>query len=130
MVSCGHRSAPGASPAVAGKVGIFWKCLGRWWIHACDMAGLAPDSLGFVDDPIGHHDYWQELRCRHPELEAIEYDDSRQSPRGRIIFDSRQDVFAVYMARCLHTKSIRAEIVAAFGLPRSRTRFRTDEHYE
>jgi hypothetical protein len=52
-------------------------------------------------------------------------------PRGRVLFDSMEEVFLVYSSRAIvNSPGLRKMIVTEFKLPTAATKFAADYHYE
>jgi hypothetical protein len=108
---------------MAAKVGIFWVYQGEIIAVPVEREAGEDDGL-FINGPQGHAEAWEALRRRDPHLRYLEYE---QVPRGRVLFDKRQRRYLVYLDRVLLKARVKAQVRAAFGLPRAV--FCTDEHY-
>lgn len=83
------------------------KCENRYfWFYKNQVLGIVHgvdfgqvDSLGLVDSPFTHVDYWPTIQKRIPELAEIEYE---HISRGRIVYDKNRDSFLVYLDEKLH----------------------------
>ncbi len=80
----------------------------------------------FLNFPTGHMDAWEAF-LDTPEFafSDYEYDDW---PRGRILYDSEAKKFIVY--HDLKVRPFLNQIVRLFSLPKRRTVFRRDHHYQ
>ncbi|MFG1209567.1 hypothetical protein V5F79_27380 [Xanthobacter flavus] len=73
---------------------------------------------------MAHYDFWPRLR---KTLKLVgEYEDW---PRGRVVYNVKEQIFTAYIDRQLAGDQFRAAILAAFGLPPEHTRFAFDAHY-
>ncbi len=111
------------------KIGIFWfyknQVLGV--AHDVDLGQV--DSLGLVDSPFTHVDYWPTIQKRIPELAEIEYE---HIPRGRIIYDKNRDSFLVYLDEKLYFQEQARKICDFFdaGADINKVLFKKDPHYQ
>lgn len=106
-------------------VGIFWVYRGRLLKAAVAVA----DGLRYgnaVHSPVDHVTFWPELQRQVKTLRDLEYE---HVPRGRVVFQSSEDRFCVYMDKKLHNRQVKERLLAEFRLPRRRTGFLTDPHY-
>ena len=63
-----------------------------------------------------------------PQWKGNEYTDF---PRGRVLFDSKEEVFLVYSSReIVNSQDLKKMILAEFNLPLAATKFAADYHYE
>jgi hypothetical protein len=74
--------------------------------------------------PRDHFSMWEASRI-HLGLRD-QYDDS---PRGRIVFQTRNARFVVYLDRQLDVPAFRNAVLHIFSLPQPSTYFRYDQHY-
>lgn len=84
----------------------------------------AEDYGEFKTEPMAHYYFWPRLR---KTLKLVgEYEDW---PRGRVVYNVKEQIFTAYIDRQLAGDPFRAVILAAFGLPPECTRFAYDAHY-
>jgi hypothetical protein len=107
------------------KVGIFW-FYKRTLLTASAPLDKGVETSDSVNGPFDHIDFWPILQRQHPKLRQLEYEDV---PRGRVLFLKATRTFDIYMDKRLHTPTFKRQLLAAFDLPKSRTRYRTDPHY-
>jgi hypothetical protein len=63
-----------------------------------------------------------------PQWKGNEYTDF---PRGRVLFDSKEEVFLIYSSReIVSSQDLKKMILAEFNLPMAATKFAADFHYE
>ena len=109
------------------EVGIFWLIDNKLvadsipWRQA-DIHG------GFYNGKNDHAALWTTLQRLMPQWKGLEYTDY---PRGRVLFDSMEEVFLVYSSQAIvNSPGVRAMILAEFKLPLAATKFEADYHYE
>jgi len=75
----------------------------------------------------GHPSFWEELQRTGDAPRDIEYD---EVARGRITYDTRKEIFYVFLDRCINERR-RAihSIIDAFGLAGVNTEVLSDSHY-
>jgi hypothetical protein len=121
------------------SVGIFWFHKGTLLPVVTPLAE-AEQRGSKRDSPLAHVREWPRVvrryQAEHPILTVCEYE---EIPRGRIILDTADGVFTVYMDPILFRDGerqqgprpeVRAALVAAFGLADEQVAFRTDPHYD
>lgn len=108
------------------KIGIFW-------YFNNDVIGIAHnfnfadiDSLGLIDSPYTHVEYWEVLRQKNSALLDIEYE---EIPRGRVIYSKNGDRFIVYLDSKLMSQEIINLILDFFDLNDANVIFKKDSHY-
>lgn len=84
-------------------------------------------SSDILDSDQSHYDYWSLLRRVYPELRKVSYD---YFPRGRIVYNINKDQYIIYFDKCLDTDKYKDMIIDEFNLPRNKTIFDYDEHYQ
>jgi hypothetical protein len=109
------------------EVGIFWLIDHK----------LVADSIpfpqadfygGFYSGKSDHAAFWATLQRLLPQWKGKEYTDF---PRGRVLFDSMEEVFLVYSSRAIvNSPEVRKMILTEFNLPLAATKFEADYHYE
>ncbi len=95
------------------KIGIFW-----YWNN--QVIGIAhsfnitkADSIGLIDSPYTHIEYWITLQEKYSELQNYEYE---QIPRGRVIFDTNKEKSIIYLDKTLLYKSKINKVYDFFNL--------------
>lgn len=109
------------------KIGIFWFYKNTVLGIAHDFDASQSDSLGLIDSEYTHVDYWKYIKAQTPKLQYTEYE---EIPRGRVIFDTKNDRAIVYLDKTLLTRSAVDEIFKFFSLSENRAVLRTDPHYK
>lgn len=108
------------------KIGIFWhwnnKVIGI--AHVFNLGDA--DSIGLIDSPYTHIEYWKNVQSEYPELRHYEYE---QIPRGRVIFDANKEKAIVYMDKKLFNKVIATKIYDFFDIDSESAIPRKDPHY-
>ena len=107
------------------KVGIFWLVGKRIVLAATPLAKAEPwGELRNI--PAGHADEWASLQRDGSVPREMEYD---ESPRGRLIYDTRTRRFTVTADRCIIVrKNPVSIIVGKLGLPTDTTVLADDHH--
>lgn len=109
------------------KIGIFWYYDQKLMVKASALTEVKPVA-GYADYEVTHHEVWDSLRFSNPELFDDEYD---EVPRGRVIFNANQNLFYVYSsAKLISDRIFQGKVLEQFILPRAKTIFKADEHYE
>jgi len=107
-------------------VGIFW-LLGRLLIlDASPLSEAEPygDCLGYRES---HYNYWAVQQRLGTVPCDMEYE---ESPRGRVVFNTKTKRFALYADRCiLKQKLVVNQIMRAMRLPASQTNVGTDGQF-
>ena len=107
-------------------VGIFWLIRDRLILDTSPLSGAEPygDCLGHR---TSHIDYWTAQQCVGNVSREIEYE---EPPRGRVVFSTRTQRFALYADRCiLKRKAVVKRIMEAMHLPATQTSIGTDGHF-
>jgi hypothetical protein len=109
------------------EVGIFWLIDNKLvadsipWRQA-DLRG------GFYNGKNEHATFWATLQRFQPQWKCNDYTDF---PRGRALFDSKDEIFLVYLSRgIIDSPNLRNMVLAEFNLPLAATKFVADYHYE
>ena len=109
------------------KIGIFWyyenQVIGI--AHPIDLSDQ--DSLGLIDSHYTHVVYWENLKH---EIKALNYLEYEEIPRGRMIYDAKNDKTTVYMDAKLFKKSIVNKIAAFFEIDLADVVWKKDPHYK
>ncbi len=107
------------------KVGIFWYYRSTV-IGTANELTEAFDGGDFIDSPLTHNRHWEVIQRQLPELRFSEY---IEVPRGRVLYDKREERPLVYMDKVLFKLAIRRKICAFFDLSEKVTDFERDSHY-
>lgn len=108
------------------KIGIFWYDQNQVMGIAHDFDLSDADSLGLIDSPYTHVEYWEILRCQLDHLNYLEYE---EIPRGRVIFNTKLNQIIIYMDAKLFKKSIAQKIAEFFSLNFETVKWKKDPHY-
>ena len=109
------------------EVGIFWLIDGKLVANSIPWR-QADIHGGFYNGKNDHAAFWTTLQRLLPQLKGLEYTDY---PRGRVLFDSTEEVFLVYSPRgIVNILALRKMILTEFKLPLAATKFEADYHYE
>ena len=124
---------------MTGCVGIFWfvpAAAGASQILAHATPLTKADRYGDAISHEGHADLWDRLKTKgatrlrrdgYPLTPAFsEYD---EWPRGRVVFDTRSDLFVIFADRRLQRPPFLLSICEAFRLVLRDAVVRSDEHY-
>jgi hypothetical protein len=83
---------------------------------------------GFYSGKNDHAAFWTTLQRLLPQWKGVDYTDY---PRGRVLFDSMEEIFLVYSSRgIVNSPGLRKMIPMEFKLPWAATKFAADYHYE
>ena len=74
----------------------------------------------FFDSEISHFDFFNTLLIDG---------DYGNYPRGRVIYDSLNSTYLIYMDKSLFRKNIKEQILMEFGLQDEKVSFKNDTHY-
>jgi hypothetical protein len=110
----------------APEVGVFFAHGNNLWIDATpvDEAILYGDMR---THDRGHEDFWEQLQARGEVPRDEEYD---ECPRGRVCYDTKQEVFRIYLDKCIREeKDMVSRIIRSMNLPPA-TRAELDSHYK
>jgi hypothetical protein len=113
-------------PNAEARVGIFWLFNDGLIFDSTPVSKAEPygDNLGHA---TGHIDQWALLQQTGVVPPDIEYE---QPPRGRVVYDKRQETFHLLADRCiLDRKDLIAKIKEELHLPKS-TKMDSDQHYK
>ncbi len=107
-------------------VGIFWLFRDRLILDATPLSMAEPYGTALTH-PISHIDHWTRLQRNRAVPAELEYE---ESPRGRVVFDRREERFHLYADKCiLGRRDVIAAIMNAMNLPPDKTSEGRDEHY-
>ena len=112
--------------ASAPEVGVFFAHGDNLWIDSTpvDEAILYGDMR---THDRGHEDFWEQLQARGEVPRDEEYD---ECPRGRVCYDTKQEVFRIYLGKCIREKKdMVSRIIRSMNLPPA-TRAELDSHYK
>ncbi|MCH5156235.1 MAG: MBL fold metallo-hydrolase [Clostridiales bacterium] len=108
------------------KVGIFWavpdKYEGGWNFYEVVKSYelSAANSLGFIDYPYSHYEKWDDVRSANETPDCYHY------PRGRVLYDTKQNKHRIFADECLDEYDLQ-EIVELFEI--EDFELCRDEHY-
>lgn len=108
------------------RIGIFWFYDNKVIGVAHDFSLKEADSIGLIDSPYTHIEYWKNVQSEYPELRAYEYE---QIPRGRVIYDMNKGKVIVYMDKTLFTSRTASKIYDFFDIDSESAIPRKDPHY-
>jgi hypothetical protein len=84
---------------------------------------------GIIDSPFNHVETWdldRSFRKPFPELRGMQYQDV---PRGRVLFDSKQQQHIIYLGRDLMNARSKELIAEFFGFDPESAAWKIDVHY-
>ena len=108
------------------KVGIFWLVGERLILDASPLSEADPygDCLTHRNS---HIDYWTEQQSLGAVPKEMEYE---EPPRGRVVFNRKNERFMLYADRCILDKSAVVNLIKELmHLPSDRTDVGTDGHF-
>jgi hypothetical protein len=109
------------------EVGIFWLIDNKQVVDSIPWR-QADIYGGFYSGKNEHAAFWTMLQRILPRFKGKEYTDF---PRGRVLFDSVEEVFLVYSSlRIVNSPRLRRMILREFNLLLAATKFEADYHYE
>lgn len=111
------------------KVGIFWFAENTLVYKAQSAIDLKTDQLGFIDSTLQHQVEWEENKIYQLFVLMLANTDYYNFPRGRVVFNTKQNTFHVYLDKSLFKKHIVKDIKANFSLLHTKVKFFTDPHY-
>jgi hypothetical protein len=107
------------------RVGIFWLIGQRLIIDTTPVSKAEAYSTASTH-PTSHIDYWTRLQRTGAVPPEVEYE---ELPRGRVVFDGREQRFTLYADVCiLRKKSVVKKLLRLLHLPDD-TALSTDRHY-
>jgi hypothetical protein len=109
------------------KIGIFWYYQNQIIGIAHEFQKSDQDSLGLIDSPYTHVEYWETLRDVIPEFRNIEYE---EIPRGRVIYNAKTSKSYVYMDAKLLKNNIARKVADFFELNFECVIWKKDPHYK
>jgi hypothetical protein len=111
-----------------GKIGIFWVYQGV--VLARPIEIIEGETQGdFIDSPDSHLHVWGDpdgFSRDYPELLEMPYE---AVPRGRVLYESNEDRYVIYLDECLMNTKDKAALKRAFSLTKEDCVFRSDPHY-
>lgn len=108
------------------QVGIFWavpdKCSGGWSFYVVKKAYPVSSAnyFGFIDYPFSHYEKWDDVRSSGETRDCYHY------PRGRVIYDTKENKHRIFADECLNEFDLQ-ELIELFEI-KDYELFR-DEHY-
>jgi hypothetical protein len=106
-----------------GMVGLFFHVKNSLLPHTCALA-LAEPYGGFLTFSESHDDVW---RREYYRKYRVDFD---YFPRGRVVYNTKAELFTVYIDRCVDTPELIAELLDSFGLVDRAYKIDYDEHYQ
>lgn len=105
------------------SVGIFWYLNGEIVGFKQTLDTLIPDSLGLIDSDFTHVYDWEKLNRNFGDYEDY--------PRGRVIFNTKNNTYLIYLDASLLNVETKNKIIKFFGLSERdyEFKFRKDSHY-
>lgn len=108
------------------KVGIFWCVDG---IIVSDAVSLKRgEPYGGAVQYGGHYDFHESLEPVNPHEYRLKAHDYDYYPRGRVVFFTIKNCFALYADPCLSVEDIQ-KVTSLFGLEKQTVEIRGDDHY-
>lgn len=108
------------------KVGIFWRVDS---IIVSDTVSLKQgESYGGAVQHGGHYDFHESLEPANPHEYRLKAHDYDYYPRGRVVFFTIKNCFALYADPCLSVEDIQ-KVTSLFGLEKQTVEIRGDDHY-
>jgi hypothetical protein len=109
------------------RVGIFWMLADGSLLVDSSPLSAAEGYADCLTHSRSHIDVWAELQSSGRAPTDVEYE---EYPRGRVIFDTRQDRWVIMADRCiLRRKDLMRKISALTNLSGMRTETSPDSHY-
>jgi hypothetical protein len=86
-------------------------------------------------DRVDHYGYWngtlRRMLVRGEDGQIYKNKDYDFFPRGRVVYDTKEDLYYLYLDRCLlKDQGMVSEIISAMYLPRVKVSVKTDPHYK
>ena len=97
------------------NLGIFWVVEGRIFYK---QERVVVQGEKILDSSLSHYAEWERLRFLKGDFAT--------NPRGRVLFDPKNDIFHLYVDKCITDRQIK-EIIRIFALDRYKICY--DEHY-
>lgn len=111
------------------KVGVFWIHNGIIFGQAFSASEIHATSLGIIDASIDHATLWDSCLFERVELKELINLEYFQTPRGRVVFNTKSRAAQIYTCTELLSKSNRLLVRNFFDLTRTKVRWIVDEHY-
>lgn len=111
------------------KVGVFWFVQNKLLFIAELATHFKADQYGLIDSTFLHIHEWETryIYLRFGlKLAGTEY---QQYPRGRVIFNTLQQQSHVFLDKHIFKTHIKNEIITAFKLSPTNTKWFDDPHY-
>lgn len=111
------------------KIGVFWVFNGVVFGKAVELAQGIEGVPGLIDCDDNHADVWEiehPWATISPSLANVEYQDT---PRGRLLFSTKQERLLVYLDKALMSSACRLKISQFFGFKLNDVIWRSDAHY-
>ena len=113
MIKKQGDSSISESPKVEGEVGIFW-VIDENILGNSVLSINAEDYGDFKIYPLDHYTTWEKLRQKDSDISLFAYD---YFPRGRIAYNIKEDVYIIYIDKCLDSAKIKNEFIKYFHIP-------------
>jgi len=111
------------------KVGIFWVYKNRLLGEACELDDGEVSSLGIIDSPISHYDWWEHNPAANKHFPELAHTEYQLIPRGRVVYHQQHSVAVMYADKTLHTEPTKVLIMDFFDLHGTTVAWKTDSHY-
>ena len=116
-----------AAASARPEVGTFWLIDNKLVADPIPFPQAVANGA-FYRGKNDHAASWTTLQRLLPQWKSVDYTDY---PRGRVLFDSMEEVFLVYSSRgIISGPALRNLIITEFKLPLVATKFAADYHYE
>jgi hypothetical protein len=108
------------------RVGIFWLLADGSLLVDSSPLSVAEKYGDCLTHARSHIDVWAEFQSSGRVAADVEYE---EYPRGRVIFDTRQDHWVIMADRCiLRSKGLIRKISASMNLTGKMTEISSDSH--
>jgi len=102
-------------------IGLFFSVKGKLLLYkvALEKAEAYGD---FLTCPVSHDIVWRRRVGMNVDFDYF--------PRGRVVYNTQERKYIIYIDKCLDTTELIAKIVEAFGLTNHEHTIEFDEHYQ
>ncbi|APD87323.1 hypothetical protein [Alteromonas macleodii] len=112
------------------RIGIFWVYQHKLISKSILLSQASYSSVGIADSNFSHIDVWESEKVYLPECPTLFDSEYQALPRGRILFDKKNNTFSMFADRkIVRSKHYRQMIINAFSLQAQKCIWRTDSHY-
>ena len=108
------------------QIGIFFIVNDIIYQKSEKAAAIKSDQLGFKDIQTSHYEYWDTMYFFAPENKGYDFD---YYPRGRVVYNALDNLFFVWMDKCIDDHRHKDLICKSFNLNDKNVVFDNDEHY-